>query len=123
MKYKIIIVFLMVFALLTGCDSSNAIENITVKELSDVLNEDYQFVDVRTKEEYDFNHIEEFGLNLDYYVFSSDNSLLDGLDKDKPVVLICRSGNRSSEAAKILKKEGFSSIYNVLGGMNDWNKE
>lgn len=40
--------------------------------------------------------------------------------KDKPVVLICRSGNRSGQAQEILVKAGFTKAINVEGGMNAW---
>lgn len=42
--------------------------------------------------------------------------------KDKPVVLICRSGNRSGQAQEILAKAGFTKAINVEGGMNAWAK-
>jgi rhodanese-related sulfurtransferase len=35
---------------------------------------------------------------------------------NRPIVLICRSGNRSQEAGKALKEAGFSHVYNVLHG-------
>jgi len=40
--------------------------------------------------------------------------------KDKPIALICRSGNRSGVAQKILEKAGFTRTVNVAGGMNAW---
>ncbi len=40
--------------------------------------------------------------------------------KDKPITLICRSGNRSASALKVLEKAGFTGAVNVLGGMNAW---
>ena len=40
--------------------------------------------------------------------------------KDKPIALICRSGNRSGVAQKILEKAGFTKTVNVAGGMNAW---
>lgn len=119
MKKIISLLLILVSVLLVGCTSSNVIENISVDELREILDEDYTFLDVRTIEEYNEFHIDEFS-NLDYYQFSKDNSMLDPLDKDKPIVLICRSGNRSSEAAKILEELGFSKIFNVTGGMNTW---
>ncbi len=42
--------------------------------------------------------------------------------KDKPIALICRSGNRSGMAQKILEKAGFTKTVNVAGGMNAWAK-
>jgi rhodanese-related sulfurtransferase len=45
---------------------------------------------------------------------------VDKLAKDKPVFVYCRSGGRSSGAAKILLSLGFSEIYNLKGGITDW---
>lgn len=40
------------------------------------------------------------------------------LDKNKEVIVICQSGMRSKQAAKVLKKLGFQQVINVSGGMN-----
>ncbi|XMB86373.1 rhodanese-like domain-containing protein [Mycoplasmatota bacterium WC44] len=117
-----LVLLIIITVFLTGCDTSDVIDNITIEELVDVLDEDYQFVDVRTEDEYIDYHIEEFDINIDYYELIEKQVLLNILDKDKTVVLICRSGNRSLKAAGILKDAGFSSIYNVMGGINEWNK-
>lgn len=42
---------------------------------------------------------------------------------DKPVVLICRSGARSMQAAQVLEQRGFTGLHNVQGGMNAWQRE
>jgi rhodanese-related sulfurtransferase len=41
----------------------------------------------------------------------------DEIPKDRPVVLICRSGNRSGQALVILKSHGYTQVQNVEGGM------
>lgn len=43
------------------------------------------------------------------------------LNPDKPVYLICSTGNRSSLAASILKQHGFKEIYNIAGGMTGYS--
>jgi len=50
---------------------------------------------------------------------------LDSLDKDRDneIILVCRSGARSTTAAAILKGLGFSRVKNMKGGMLAWNKE
>jgi rhodanese-related sulfurtransferase len=42
--------------------------------------------------------------------------------KDKPIALFCRSGNRSSQAQKILERAGFTAAVNVEGGLVAWQK-
>ncbi len=44
----------------------------------------------------------------------------DALPKDKPIVVTCSVGNRSSIAASILERKGFKNVSNVLGGMTAW---
>jgi hydroxyacylglutathione hydrolase len=44
------------------------------------------------------------------------------LPKNKPTAVICSVGQRSSIAASILEREGFTEVYNVLGGMMAWTK-
>lgn len=43
-------------------------------------------------------------------------------DKTRPVLIYCRSGNRSVTAARILAKHGHTTLYNLAGGMIGWKK-
>ena len=43
--------------------------------------------------------------------------------KDKPVIVICRTGNRSNRAVGMLKKQGFESLFILKGGFLAWQKE
>ncbi|MGI9596160.1 MAG: rhodanese-like domain-containing protein [Acidimicrobiales bacterium] len=42
---------------------------------------------------------------------------VDELDRDRPVVLLCRSGGRSTQAAEYLTGLGFGDVVNLAGGM------
>jgi rhodanese-related sulfurtransferase len=44
------------------------------------------------------------------------------LNKDEPIALICLTAHRSPIAAQELVKKGFSSVYNITGGMREWQK-
>lgn len=93
------------------------VQMITVTEVKERLKEkNTQFVDVRTPGEFKAKHSKPF-INIPLQQLSSK---VDQLDKNKEVVLICQSGMRSMQAAKILKKHGFKKITNVKGGMNAW---
>jgi len=43
--------------------------------------------------------------------------------KEKPVVLVCRTGNRSKKGAITLAKLGFKELYSLNGGVMDWQKD
>lgn len=43
--------------------------------------------------------------------------------KSKPVIIMCRTGNRSVRGAAILRKRGFTSVYALGGGMAAWQRE
>lgn len=45
------------------------------------------------------------------------------LDPSKEVVAVCRSGNRSMSAAKILTSSGFAQVSNLAGGMMGWSRQ
>lgn len=43
--------------------------------------------------------------------------------KDKPIVVMCRSGRRSAKAVELLKEAGYSNVSNLAGGIQDWEKD
>lgn len=43
--------------------------------------------------------------------------------KDRPIIVGCRSGQRSSQACAILKKQGFEAVYNLNGGIMAWKND
>jgi rhodanese-related sulfurtransferase len=84
------------------------------KELSG-LGDAVQVVDVRYPNEWDAGRIEgALHIPLDEL-----DDRLGELDKDRPVVTVCRSGSRSAEAASSLAGEGFRA-ENLEGGMEAW---
>lgn len=43
------------------------------------------------------------------------------LDKNKDIILYCRTGNRSGQAAKILSENGFTKVYNSVDGVDEYD--
>lgn len=43
--------------------------------------------------------------------------------KDKPIVVICRSGRRSAKAVELLKEAGYSNVSNIAGGIQGWESD
>ena len=80
-----------------------------------------QIIDVREPDEYEgiLGHIpRSYLMPLGNLVESSAS-----LDKSRPVVTVCRSGARSTQATVQLKKAGFSKVANLSGGMLRWRAE
>jgi len=73
-------------------------------------------VDVRTADEFAAEHIAG-AINIP---LQSIQDRMSEIPHDKPVVLYCHSGNRSSQAATILSQAGYTNIYD-LGGILAWN--
>jgi len=48
---------------------------------------------------------------------------LDRLDRDRPLVVMCRSGGRSAQVVAFLEREGYADVYNLSGGINAWSEE
>ena len=92
--------------------------NISPSEFKEKVKADPGVViDVRTDEEYKNGHlaIADHQFNL---LDGEFESKLDSLNKSKTYYLYCRSGNRSGQAARLMKKNGFENVYNV-GGFGD----
>lgn len=78
-----------------------------------------QLIDVRTANEYSSGHIAK-AQNIDYFKTSEFTTKVNKLDKDTPVYLYCRSGNRSQRAAAKLDSLGFKIIFDLEDGYNNW---
>jgi rhodanese-related sulfurtransferase len=114
---NIIIIVILLGFLIWRLRPVKGVRNITITELKNELGSmDKQYIDVRTPGEFKGNSINGFkNIPLDQ-LSSKASSLL----MEKEVVVICQSGMRSMQAAKILKNLGFKQITNVKGGMSAW---
>ncbi|WP_435414439.1 rhodanese-like domain-containing protein [Polaribacter aestuariivivens] len=120
MKKFFFFAFIMFFV--SNCDSQKEIKTISTKELKTLMAEEkIQLLDVRTPDEIGKGHIKS-AIFINYFDDNFSETSTKLLDKNKLVYVVCRSGNRSTKACKILKEEGFE-VVNVLGGYNQWKKE
>ena len=116
---KLFTVVSVVFMLISSCTIGQTKNDIELDEFEKkIASEKYLLVDVRTAEEFPEGHIEG-ALNIDYFsaTFSDDISKV---GFEIPVLLYCRSGNRSGKAMKIMKELGFKEVYNLEGGIKGW---
>lgn len=81
-------------------------------------NVSHLLVDVRTPEEYAEGHIAN-SVNIPLQELTSR---LNEIPHDTPVILYCRSGNRSNQALNLLVGEGYANLYD-MGGIIDWQAQ
>ncbi len=101
-------------------DSASAISLITPEELNNV-NKDILLIDVRTPQEYASGHVEN-SINIDFRA-SNFKDLIGELNKDQDVYVYCKVGGRSGGAAKLMEEMGFKKIYDLQGGILQWEKD
>lgn len=130
MKIQLFITILMMaVTMLAGCSSPDAGENSEsedstyqqirqeeAKELMDTET-DYIILDVRTKEEYEGGHVVEAVCIPNETI---DDTVTEQFpDKEQLILVYCRSGNRSKQAAQKLADLGYTDIRE-FGGINTW---
>jgi rhodanese-related sulfurtransferase len=79
----------------------------------------YFLLDVRSKEEYDAGHIDSATL----IPVTEIEKRISEIPAGKPIIVYCLSGIRSLRAAGILVKNNFSPVYNMAGGLTEWDKK
>ena len=97
-------------------------EQITAEEAKKIMNagEEYFILDAREQDEFDAGHIP--GAVLIPYT-EIENKAVEMLpDKDKLILVYCRSGRRSKIAAEALSKLGYTNVKE-FGGIIDWPYE
>ena len=115
---------LILFSALFSCGSSRTEALAVVVDPAEfkqkLQQEEVQLIDVRTPEEFAAGHVEG-AVNID---FLSEDFLekMAKLDKNKPLLLYCRSGNRSGKATLQLYEEGFRNITDMKGGYQAWEE-
>jgi rhodanese-related sulfurtransferase len=95
-------------------------QEITVQELKEKLDsgEDFQLIDVREDFEYETSNLGGLSIPLGGIVIEADK-----VSKDKPVVIMCRSGKRSAAAIAQLETLGYTNLSNLQGGILAWAAE
>ncbi len=96
-------------------------KSITVQELATMVDEhaDYQLIDVREVEEY-----EQANIDGELIPLKTIPQSVEEIDRDRKVVVHCRSGKRSANAIAYLEQNhGFTNLYNLEGGIMAWRDQ
>ena len=136
-KSKIFLATAIIFANLTFSATTALAENntqnnlatteniystdVSVAEAVDLIkNKNAVIIDVRTPEEFAESHLPEAN-NFPVDTLSQNIETIKKLQRDKPLLVYCRSGKRSARATEILQNLGVNSVHNLKGGIKAWS--
>ena len=132
MKKSIVLLLIAILLLLTGCGSSGQVMDgddmvksytqISQEQAKEMMTQEdgHVIVDVRRQDEYDAGHIPGAILIPNESIGTEQPEELS--DLDQIILIYCRSGNRSKQAAQKLFDMGYRNIYE-FGGIIDWTGE
>lgn len=110
---------MMLSLLLSSCSNTPSYQHVSMSEAIDLMNREssYVILDVRTYDEYQQGHIPGAIVVPNETIGTSEIPELP--DKQQMILVYCRSGNRSRQAAAKLAKLGYSNVIE-FGGIIDW---
>ncbi|MBT3277239.1 rhodanese-like domain-containing protein [Candidatus Thioglobus sp.] len=116
------ITLIVLIALLIGnivADKLKKYEDIDSAGATSLMDNDNLIIlDVREKKERKSGYI-----NNDIHIpLSNVKSQLDKLDKNKSILVYCRSGSRSAHIAGLLTRNEYENVYNLKGGIQAWKR-
>ena len=127
MKNKTLYIFLFLSNICFAQDSisellkkynSESIPYITVQELAKSKTNTI-LLDTREQSEFEVSHIKD-GIYVGYDDFKIETIIDKITDKSTQIVLYCSLGVRSEDIAEQLKKEGYTNVFNLFGGIFEW---
>ena len=90
--------------------------DITLEELKDKVSQGAILIDVRSNQEYREGHLQG-AINIPDYEIEK-RLPKEVLKKNQLIVLYCQYGGRSRSSMVVMKKMGYTNIYNLYGGLN-----
>lgn len=116
------ITLIVLIALLAGniiTDKLKKYEDINVNAATTLMDDDNLIIlDIREEKERKSGYI-----NGDIHIpLGNVKNQLDKLDKNKSILVYCRSGSRSAHIAGLLTRNEYKNVYNLKGGIQAWKR-
>ena len=111
-----------------GEDTPEGVQDVTPLEAAALIEShqgdaDFVILDVRSIEEYSAGHLEGA---VSLCVLCQDPDFLEAatsIGKSKTYLVYCRTGRRSVTAVTIMVENGFDNLYNMTGGITQWQSD
>lgn len=122
--WVLFLVLVIIIILLIIEESRKTIQGVIkihANQAVDLINhENAVVIDVREISKFNANHIIN---SLNITVSEIDNNINKIIKyKDQPVIVVCNVGQSSIKAGSILKKNGFTKVFSIAGGIAEWQK-
>ena len=125
------LLFLLILSVgLAGCSEEILYYNVDNQQLKTMLDQGVTIIDIRRPEEWKQTGVIDGSKKLTFVDKGGRlkpdflPTFTGAISKEQPVILICRTGNRTSTLARHLSKElGYTNIYNVKNGITSWMRD
>jgi rhodanese-related sulfurtransferase len=120
--WDMVLALLATLAMLVFTERRKAAPSVSPQQAT-VLgnNDDALMLDIRSAADYKTGRILN-AKNIPFAELSKRTSDLQQY-RDKPIVLICKTGQTAASAANVLRKEGYAKVYRMTGGMLEWSNQ
>ena len=117
----VVVVFVGAYLVIESLEKKEPVVNtlpseVSVEDAAKLSQSDWFFLDVREPSEWEEAHIPYATL----IPLGELTARLSEVPKDKNIIVVCRSGNRSAVGRDLLLSSGFSSVTSMAGGMSTW---
>lgn len=106
-----------------GSFMKNDVENLDSQSFEDKFNNDPSAVLLDTRTLAEYNEVRIPNSRLMNLIDPNFMVNIENLDRTKNYYLYCRTGNRSYQAARLMKNYGFENVYNLKSGIVRWHGE
>ena len=120
--WDMVLALLATVAMLIFTERRKAAPSVTPQQATVMGNDDDTLMlDIRSAADFKTGRV----LNSKNIPFAELGKRLSDLQKhrDKPVVLICKTGQTAGSAANMLRKDGYTKVYRMTGGMVEWTNQ
>jgi rhodanese-related sulfurtransferase len=120
--WDMVLALLATVAMLIFTERRKAAPSVTPQQATVMGNNDETLMlDIRSAADFKTGRV----LNSKNIPFAELSKRKDDLQKhrDTPVVLICKTGQTAASAANMLRKDGYTKVYRMTGGMVEWTNQ